>query len=84
MGGGVQNTLSLKETTQICQEITGHKIPIASVAENRQGDVPIFITDARKVTNMTKWKPKRDALMTLTDIYRWIVENESQVRGIFV
>lgn len=84
VGGGVKNTLSLQETTKICQEITGNKIPITPVPENRQGDVPIFITDARQVMDATGWKPQRDAVMTLTDIYQWIVENESQVRSIFI
>lgn len=83
VGGGVENSLSLLETTQLCQEITGNKIAIAPIPENRQGDVPIFITDSRKVREKTRWQPQRDAKTTLTDIYEWIRENESQVKTIF-
>jgi len=83
VGGGVKNTLSLLETTQLCQKITGKKIPITPVAENRSGDVPIFITDSRKVELATGWSPKRDAQTTLQDIYEWIRQYESQVRDVF-
>ncbi|BAQ64554.1 NAD-dependent epimerase/dehydratase family protein [Geminocystis sp. NIES-3709] len=83
VGGGVEKSLSLLETTQICEEITGNKISITPVTENRQGDIPIFITDSRKVKKSTNWKPKKDAKNTLTDIFEWIKENESQVSDIF-
>jgi CDP-paratose 2-epimerase len=84
VGGGVNNTLSLYETTQLCQEITGNKIEIKPVLETRTGDVPIFITNCRKVISKTGWKPKRDAKTTLTEIYQWIGEFESQVKSIFI
>lgn len=84
VGGGVENSLSLLETTQLCQEITGNKISIEPIIENRQGDVPIFITDSRRVIEKTGWQPQRNAKTTLTDIYQWIKENESTVKSIFV
>jgi len=84
VGGGTVNTLSLYETTQLCQEITGHQIPITPILETRAGDVPIFITDSRKVIAATGWKPKRDARITLTEIYEWIRQFEPQVKDIFI
>ena len=84
VGGGVENTLSLYETTQICQQISGHQIAITPVPETRTGDVPIFITDARKVMQATGWKPKRDAATTLTDIYEWINEFKQVVSSVFL
>jgi CDP-paratose 2-epimerase len=84
VGGGVKNTLSLQETTKLCQEITGNEIPITPVPENRQGDVPIFITDSRRVIAATGWQPKRGTQQTITDIYQWIKGNESQVKSIFL
>jgi CDP-paratose 2-epimerase len=84
VGGGAGNTLSLYETTQLCQEITGHQAPITPVPETRTGDVPIFITDARKVMAATGWQPRRDARTTLAEIYRWLRQFEPQVRDIFI
>jgi CDP-paratose 2-epimerase len=83
VGGGVNNTLSLYETTQLCQEITGQQIPITPVPETRIGDVPIFITDSRKVITATGWQPKRNAKTTLTEIYEWIHECKDVVSSIF-
>jgi CDP-paratose 2-epimerase len=83
VGGGSKNTLSLYETTQLCQQITGLKIPINPIPETRVGEVPIFITDSRKVMNATGWEPKKDAYTTLSDIYQWIHEHEQVVKGIF-
>ncbi len=84
VGGGVNNTLSLYETTQLCQEITGHQIPIIPVSDTRAGDVPIFITDSRKVMTSTGWQPQKDAQKTLTEIYEWIHQFKEQVSEIFV
>lgn len=83
VGGGLENTISLYEMTQLCQQITGNQIEITGIAETRPGDVPIFVTDSRKVKNITGWKPKRNAKETLTDIYQWITEYEKQLKGIF-
>lgn len=84
VGGGANNTLSLYETTQLCQEITGQQIPITPVSETRAGDVPIFITDSRKVMSATGWQPQKDAKTTLTEIYEWIHQYKQQVSEIFL
>jgi CDP-paratose 2-epimerase len=84
VGGGANNTLSLYETTQLCQEITGQQIPITPVSDTRAGDVPIFITDSRKVMSATGWQPQKDAKTTLTEIYEWIHQYKQQVSEIFV
>lgn len=84
VGGGANNTLSLYETTQLCQEITGQQIPITPVSDTRSGDVPIFITDSCKVMSATGWKPQKDAKTTLTEIYEWIHQYKQQVSEIFL
>ena len=71
VGGGVKNSLSLLETTQLCEKITGKHITIEASKEERLGDIPIFVTDSRKVQQLG-WQPKRDAYQTLSDIYSWI------------
>jgi CDP-paratose 2-epimerase len=77
VGGGIAISLSLLETTQICQELTGNMIPIEPVFTDRPGDVPLFITDATKIMAKTGWQPEISARETLHDIYRWIAENEA-------
>lgn len=84
VGGGVENTLSLYETTQLCQKITGCQIPITPVNETRSGDVPIFITDASKIIQATGWKPKRNGETTLKEIYEWIYQFKDVVSNVFL
>jgi len=80
VGGGLKNTLSLMETTRICQSITGKSIPIDSVTQERQGDIPVFVTDCTQVKSKTGWEPKVNPEESLVYIYQWIVDNEIVVR----
>ncbi len=77
VGGGATNSLSLLETTQLCQEITGKSTQISASLEERAGDVPIFITDSSKVIAKTSWKPTITPEEALEDIYKWIFNNEA-------
>ncbi|MBC8120619.1 MAG: NAD-dependent epimerase/dehydratase family protein [Gemmatimonadaceae bacterium] len=83
VGGGRENTLSLLETTRLCEEISGQKIPIAAEPQGRPGDIPIFITDSRKVREATGWVPTHDARSTLLEIYAWMQEYRPLLKNIF-
>jgi CDP-paratose 2-epimerase len=72
VGGGKDISLSLLETTQICADITGQTIDLGRVLADRQGDVPLYITDASKVIQRTGWHPKISPHQTLVDIFDWI------------
>jgi CDP-paratose 2-epimerase len=72
VGGGRECSLSLLETTEICRRLTGNEVPIAPVAETRQGDVPIYISDCASLFGLDEWRPTRDAEKVLSDYYDWI------------
>lgn len=76
VGGGRDISLSLLETTQICEEITGHKIDISRVVSDRQGDVPLYITDASKIIQRTGWQPQIAPRKALESIFDWICSHE--------
>jgi CDP-paratose 2-epimerase len=82
VGGGLETSLSLLETTQLCENITGQKITIQSTAEERQDDIPLFITDSTKVIQKTGWKPTTDPKQALQQIYEWIQTHESALKSI--
>ncbi len=82
VGGGANNSISLLETTKLCEAITGKSIPIKSEETARQGDIPIFITDSSKIISKTGWKPIINPEKTLLDIYNWIVEHEAILKPI--
>ena len=81
-GGGLGSSVSLLELTKICTEITGNVVKAQSVMENRKGDIPLYITDNTKIINKTSWKPSRNIINIITDIFEWINKNEKQLKPI--
>lgn len=82
IGGGLQNSVSLQELTKLCVDITGNKIPIESVKEDRPADLRFFITDSTKFLEKSGLSWEKDAQTTVTEIYNWIKENEKQLEPI--
>lgn len=83
VGGGVASSLSLLETTQLCQQITGKTIPVTAVDTNRPADLALYITDSSRISELTGWRPQRTPEQTLRSIYEWIVAEEPSVRHIW-
>ena len=72
VGGGGKVSLSLLETTALCEEITGNRIRIDSQKKNRPFDLPVYITDNRKINRDYNWQPRRSREKILEDIYKWL------------
>ena len=83
LGGGATCALSLQETTALCEEITGHTIPITPEPEARSGDVPIYVTDATALHDATGWTCTAMPQDILGDIYTWVHTHEQQLRTVF-
>jgi CDP-paratose 2-epimerase len=81
-GGGLASSVSLRELTGICVEITGNKVGASSIMENRKGDIPIYITDNSKIHSCTGWQPARNINDIVTDTFNWIHNNEQQLNPI--
>jgi len=79
-GGGREVSLSLRETTELCAEITGNRIDVGAAGEERQGDVPVYISDCARLFARTDWRPTKDARAILADIYEWIRAHEVAVK----
>ena len=72
VGGGVKNSLSLREATVLCREVTGRTVEVVPTCEDRPADLRLYITDHRAVTSVRGWNPRRDARRTIGDIADWI------------
>ncbi len=79
VGGGRDFSLSLLETTHLCEEITGRSIPITPKADARNGDIPVYISDCEAIKATTGWSPHRSPEDTLRDTYEWIKDHEDQL-----
>lgn len=73
VGGGRACSLSLRETTELCERITGRHIAISPSPEIRTADVKLYVTDNARVTAATGWTPRRSAEHVLRDLHEWMV-----------
>jgi CDP-paratose 2-epimerase len=78
VGGGMDRAVSVLQVLQFIQDEFGR--PLRSVhAKTRPGDQPIYITDFRKLTSYTGWRPHRDLRTTLADIHTFWKQNHDAI-----
>ena len=82
IGGGLKNSISLKNLTSKCEKITKNKIKIKKVSTTSIFDIPYFVTDNSKIQKIYKWKPSKNIEIILKDIYNWLTENKN-IRNYF-
>jgi CDP-paratose 2-epimerase len=82
VGGGREISVSLRELTALCEEITGRRTEIGAVAETNPLDVRIYLTDARRARETFDWQPQRSVTQIVSDIHEWICTHEQQLRNL--
>jgi CDP-paratose 2-epimerase len=82
VGGGLANSVSLRELTDKCRKLSGRKVEIGRVAETRDADIPFYVTDHEAVTGATGWKPKRALDQTVEEVARWLTDYRAQLEPI--
>jgi CDP-paratose 2-epimerase len=82
VGGGLEQTISLAELTDVCAEITGNTISISQAAKNRPGDIPIYVTDNTKITEFSGWRPEITVPTLLSEVYDWFKQDEAMLKPI--
>lgn len=80
VGGGSDCSLSLVETTELCRELTGRTLEVGSISQTRPGDVPIYVSDCRKLYALTEWRPRRGPREILADIHAWVRNHETEIK----
>ncbi len=82
IGGGVDVSISLKELTEICENVTGNKININKIQKNRSADIPIYISDNSKVKELSLWVPRHNPTQIISDTFEWLKLNQSILKNI--
>ena len=75
VGGGPDNSMSLRECTGLVQEITGCKVPISSVGQERRADFRWYVSNLDKVQWAMRWAPQTSLRDGLEEIDRWACEH---------
>lgn len=71
-GGGLANSVSLREMTALCRAVTGREAPLGSVPETRPGDIPWYVTDNGATTAAFGWQPRRAVEQVVRDTAAWL------------
>jgi len=82
VGGGRLGAVSLKEFTEICQEVVGNKTEIGATSKTDKTDIPWYISDHSDITEAIQWKPTKTPTDIATNIYSWIKLNEKPLSKI--
>jgi CDP-paratose 2-epimerase len=75
VGGGPQNAVSLLELMEKIKALSGEKLSCLA-GESRPGDQLIYVTDHRKLSSITGWKPQVSVDQTLRSLYDWRKRNK--------
>ena len=79
VGGGRAVSLSLREATVLCRELTGREVAVTPAGADRPGDVPYYVSDCSRLFEHTDWRPRRDARAILAGVLGWVREHERAV-----
>ena len=82
VGGGHDNSVSLRELSLLCAERCERKLEIGSVKETHPADVPWFVNDNREIEASTGWKPRRDLGCVLDDVFDWLRAASPQLKHV--
>jgi len=75
IGGGLRNSISLKNLTDKCVKLTGNKILIKKIKKTSNYDIPYYVTNNSKVFKTYNWKPSINLDKVLRDIYSWLISS---------
>jgi CDP-paratose 2-epimerase len=83
VGGGVTVSTSLQELTTLCEQVTGNTVAMSHDTTTSPVDIPLYISDCRKVGETFDWQPQRRVADIVHEIAAWLRENETQLRPLF-
>jgi CDP-paratose 2-epimerase len=84
VGGGRAGAVSLQEYTRFCRDATGREVPIAEEAATAEVDIPWYITDHARVSEILGWSPTKSPQAIVADIHVWVRANEKVLSGLIV
>lgn len=83
VGGGIANSISLKDFSVICEKLTKNNIDIEKIKNTTDVDIPYYITDYSNVSKKFDWIPKISIDEISIDIYNWLNSNYNLLHNIF-
>lgn len=79
MGGGPENTMSLRELIAILADVTGKKVKV-DFKEWRKFDQKVYVSDISEASRKLRWRPKVSPRQGVERIVAWLKENDRLFR----
>ena len=80
LGGGPENTTSLLELTTLISELQGEPLEL-QFCEWRPADQRYYVSDTRRFSRATGWRPRIDVRAGVGHLYGWLSEHRFGRRG---
>lgn len=74
IGGGVENTTSLLELTQLISELQGEPLEL-QFSSWRTADQRYYVSDTRRFSKATGWRPRVNVRAGVSQLYGWLAEH---------
>lgn len=75
IGGGYDNSISLKEFINHIENIIGEDITL-SYSDWRDGDQKYYVSDTNKFASMTGWSPRHNISEGVDKLYQWLLSRD--------
>ena len=75
IGGGTDNTISLRELVKVLDETSGSSLS-CKFAPWRPGDQRVYVSDIRKAGRELKWKPLTNCQEGIRNVCAWVHANK--------
>jgi CDP-paratose 2-epimerase len=75
MGGGLENSVSLNEFLDLVEELTGENIT-RYYSDWRAGDQKYYVSNTRKFSSLTGWKPQYGIREGVDRLYQWLLDSD--------
>ena len=83
VGGSLKSKISLVDLTRLSQKITNNKIPIGNIKKTSNYDIPIYISNNKKVIKTYRWNVKKNIYDICHDVFNWLLINKKTIRKYF-
>ncbi len=83
VGGGLDVSVSLRELTELCQDVVGAEVPVTSEPATSPVDIPFYVSDAGRVRERFEWQPERGVRAIVSEIHQWLGAHEAALRPLF-
>ena len=82
VGGGLENSVSLAELTELCRAETGSAPPIDAQPGSSSVDVRIFVTDSSRAESEFRWRPERSPGDIVAEVAAWAAAHRSALEAV--